>query len=233
MRSRGFTLVELLVSLAMTAVVIGGLSVTVSLATDFAIKTPVRLAEFGDEIRLRQEFQTLLAGAYISQGEDDNNTFFIAENTDGVSTVPDTLTLTTLGSKVDGGFLRSTDKAFEDLNSQYGPQGGVSEVSLSTAAVGDSGEATGLFLRVQTPSDGDPAQGGFERLIVPSATDVTFEFWDGLGWTSTWDTRTNGRRIPAAVRLSYVDENDGNHTIVVRCVNSDVTQLNPLTLEGG
>jgi len=58
--------------------------------------------------------------------------------------------------------VTNTTDDFETQQTLYGPVGGVSEISLSTTAVGDAGSHTGLFERRQTPSDGDPTQGGTE-----------------------------------------------------------------------
>jgi hypothetical protein len=89
-----------------------------------------------------------------------------------------------------------------------------------------------LFERVQRPVDADPLQGGFESLVSSDVAEVGFQFWDGSGWLSEWDTRTGTRRLPAAVKVLYrlTDESsDQLHQFVVVISSSDVTSTNPVT----
>ena len=112
-----------------------------------------------------------------------------------------------------------------------GPQGGVAEVSLGMIAVGEEAPSTmGLFERLQLPADGDAAQGGTELVLEPAVTQLGFEFYDGIEWTTDWDTQNSTRRLPAAVRVSYTLATDADghlHTFVVPLPASDVDADNP------
>ena len=226
---RGFTLVELMVALVMGAVLVAGIGIMLSSALSYVATTPDRLTNEQDAIRIREKLRGLLSAAFVSDADDDTGTYFIAENSAGAGETADVLTFSTLGVRPSGAALHSDEEDFNALNDKYGPQGGVAEVSISTTAVGDAGEAEGVFLRLQNPSDGDPTQGGRESLLINGATGLSFEFWDGSDWVTTWDTRTMDRRVPAAVRVNYTDSDDRPVSLTVRLENSDVTQANPIT----
>ncbi len=230
---RAFTFVEFLVVIAMTAIILTALSGAYASAMDYVRRSPERLDAFQAETKIRRSLQRLTNQAYLSPEIDDLNSYFVATSASGSGTTVDTLVFTTLTSP-EGGFLRDEESDYETLAERFGPQGGITEVSLSTIAVGDEFEGEGLFVREQRPADGDITQGGQEYLLVPDARDVTFDFWDGLDWVTEWDTRANQRRLPAAVRISYyVGDNDVYESRVFRLVNSDITSEDPLTIEGG
>ncbi|MBL8068197.1 MAG: type II secretion system protein GspJ [Armatimonadetes bacterium] len=236
MKRRGFTLLELLVALGLSLILIGAISTSFQLALDYSRTTPARLNKFQDEVQLRRTLAQLISGAYVSSDTADNLTYLATQSSGGEAGTPDTLVFTTLGQPVAGGFLLSDSPDTEELNSRFGPQGGTSEVSLSTVPVGEPNQtdASGLFLRIQTPSDGDPTQGGTERLLVSGVTSVTFEFWDGGSWVDTWDTVNSGsRRLPAAIRMTLEFSEGDPQTMTFRVPGSDVTAANPITITGG
>jgi hypothetical protein len=145
----------------------------------------------------------------------------------------DQITFTSANSSVPASLVNS-NVDFETLNEQYGPQGGVTEVSLSMTAVGDAGQNKGLFIREQRPADGDPTQGGTERVLNSDITSIQFQFFDGTNWIDTWDTRQGQgqRRIPAAIKVTYqLDGDETDHTMIIQCPLSDVTSLNPVQTE--
>lgn len=117
--------------------------------------------------------------------------------------------------------------------SEYGPVGGPTEVSFGVTPIGapPNGE-TGLFERIQHPSDDDPTQGGTERLIDPDVTAIGFEFWDGQEWDPTWDTTTmTTPQLPEAVQVTYRLKNDTSnvdHMFVVVIQASNVNYNDPV-----
>lgn len=150
--------------------------------------------------------------------------------------IGDTLVFTGFGQSPPGAVLgANSDDDFETLNNQAGPQGGLEEISLSMATVGNAGDKTGMFLREQRPPDNDPTQGGMESLLSADIQTVTFECFDGLLWQPSWDTRTGSRRLPAAVRVTYtlVADPSTQHIFIVRLPMSDVTATNPVTQTSG
>ncbi len=229
---RGFTLVELLVTLFVSTIFIGSIGVAFSLGISFLNDQPDRLARFEDERATPTQLKSLFSGAYLSEDETDSLSYFTApEEAAGTAT---TLTFTSLSVPQDGAYLAERGSDSQTLNERYGPQAGLAEVSLSTVPVGASAQGEGLFLRIQRPADGDPTQGGTERLLIEGATDVTYEFFDGTDWIATWDTQAGtGRRLPAAVRLTYSLPGESDpRTLILRLPLSDVTRDNPVT-QGG
>lgn len=233
MKRRGITFIEVLLVMGMSAILLIAIGGAYKAALDYSERSPERLADQQTETLRRATLQDLVSAAYLSTNINDTLTYFVGNTQSGDGTISDTLTFTTLAVAPDGGLVRSTETDFETLNETFGSQGGVTEVSLSTSPVGLDSQGEGLFIRTQTPSDGDITQGGRERLLIPDVQNLTFEFWDGLEWTSTWDTRANARRLPAAVRLNFqVGDNAQEQTMIIRVLNSDVTPQNPLTVGG-
>jgi hypothetical protein len=125
---------------------------------------------------------------------------------------------------------------FPTLNQNIGPQGGTQEISFEMTPVGSppDANATGLFLRVQTPADDDPTQGGNESVFDADVSQITFQFFDGANWQPSWDTTTASRRLPAAVWVDYqLTSDNSDHEFIVTLPNSDVTPTNPVTDQGG
>lgn len=239
-RSRGVTLIELIVVVAITAL----MSIAVSSAFVSSFDTSSQLATRRAEARIRDQFETELRrwieNAYMSDNVDIRSAFLVGDSTGTSGTDPsgvgaaDRLTLTVLGQRLPGKALGNLDD-FETANSNRGPVGGISEVSLSLEPVGEPGGREGLFLRVQTPADGDPTQGGTERVFDSNVNAISFEFFDGQNWMPTWDSQTNGeRRLPAAIRVSYTLTGDETvRQVVIRLVHSDATSENPVGVASG
>lgn len=246
MTRRGLTLIELMVVLLISVII----TVAVMSAYTFAIESQQRQQaqqnEAASRHRLEDRLTELLRLTYVSPRATTDAGFFIAES--GQDSQPgqglgllggsaDTLTFTIAGDGVPYAALAS-DETFEEQNRTLGPQGGIAEIEVSTTAVGDPGDRTGLFVRTQRPADGDPTQGGTETVLDPTVNSISFEFWDGEAWQAEWDTRTQNetRRIPAAVRVTYTrtgDPEGQNRVFIVRLPSSDVNAENPLTIGGG
>ncbi|RYG35582.1 prepilin-type N-terminal cleavage/methylation domain-containing protein [bacterium] len=237
MRRRGFTLLELLIATSMTAVIL----VAGMFAYSVAIDTDARIREGRDAGRASRQFEQrvsdLLRAAYVSDVNDDTTTFFIASagavGGDATASNADTITFTTAGERVSSSALEDDDDDFQARNERYGPLGGVAEVAIETSPVGSptGGNDGGVFLRVQRPNDGDPSQGGYENVLDPEISSISYEFWDGTEWITEWDTRSNqARRLPASVRITYSREGDEqDHVFTVKIIGSDVTEDKPIT----
>jgi Tfp pilus assembly protein PilE len=154
----------------------------------------------------------------------------------GAYGTPNTLVLCVAGLPPLSSYLASNDD-FETMNTNYGPQGGIQEVQISQQAVGGQGQGkTGLFIRVQTPADNDPTQGGNESMICPELTQLGFELFDGTQWQTQWDTRSQGAlpgSLPAAVRVTYRFKGDDiDNVFIVRLPASKTTYLNTVATPG-
>ncbi len=225
--SSGFTLIELLV----TAIIVGIITMALASAFSFGATYGTRseasrqteLARIQFEDRLRG----LLQNATVNTDTTDTTTYFLA-GADAAG-ADDRITFTTAIPRLTAAQVDSTDD-FQTQNQEFGPQGGLDEVSISMTPVGQAQQNSGLFVREQRPSDGDTTQGGYESVMDPDVASVQWEFFDGVNWDTTWDSTTvTKRRIPAAVRVTYQLQNEENpHVLVVRLKNSDVTPTNPV-----
>ncbi len=228
-RRRGFTVIEILMVAGMTTILVMGLSTAFTAALTTLQRAPELDRRVEQGRRTDNRLVTLLRGAYITADNTDTLTYFVASNQSGATQDPDTLVFTTTSAPLDMAAIDDTESDWETKNRLYGPQGGLTEVSLSLTPVGQNATGQGLFVRTQTPSDGDPTQGGYETLLIANVTQIQFEFWDGTEWTPTWDTSTGVRRIPSLVRITYsVDGEANQRMLTVRLEQSDVTADNPV-----
>jgi hypothetical protein len=246
-RRRGLTLIELLTVAAMSGIIILALSLALAAALRFEREAPRIVDDFERRMHVESQIRSLLRLAYITADEEDEFTYFIGGSSGlglgsiGAEAGADEITFTIAGSRIPPGYLTAAEEDLGTLNRDFGPVGGVAEISLSTSPYAYAPVQEGLFLREQRPADGDPTQGGFQSLLSAEVQTISFEFFDGLNWSGSWDTTTGlERRLPAAVRVSYTlrDEEEGLvRVFVVRLPNSDVTADNPLgqggTLPGG
>lgn len=232
MKRSGLTLLELLVALAITAILVVSLALAHNAGIRFQERTLGAVSRFQLIHRFEDGLQDLFLTAYLTEDETDQQSYFVASASGGDLALVDTVTFTALGGQIPGSAVTSEDE-LPDRISSLGPQGGPSEVAFSTAVVGDGVEG-GLLLRTQRPSDGDPSQGGRQSTFSAEVQPVSWEFWDGTVWQTQWDTRSQARRLPAAVRLTYrwADE-DFDRAVTCQLQNSDVTPENPVLQEGG
>jgi prepilin-type N-terminal cleavage/methylation domain-containing protein len=241
MRNRGFTLIELMISLAIMIIIALGATATYEIAVGFQIRELPQRQVYQARERFENRIRALIRSAYLSPGGGAAPSYFMA-GAGGIggaagmqagSAPADVLTFTATAPAPLGAFLESQND-FETLNEQFGPQGGLAEVSISVTPVGEeAGSRTGPFLRTQRPADGDFTQGGFEELLDANVHALTFEFYDGTAWVPEWDTSTTPR-LPAAVRITYTwQEEDTPRVLIVRLPLSDVTPENPAGIGGG
>ncbi len=228
-RSRGgYTVVEMIVVLVMTAILLAG--AFGAYASAFGYDERARAARGraaagrGTEDRLR----AWISRAALSSVATDPDSYFVA-----TADAPNTLTFTAEGDRLPSSFAASNDP-FETANDRFGPQGGTAEVSFSLTGVGDGASRTGLFLRVQRPADGDPSQGGYQELLDADVESVTYEFWNGTDWETAWNTQAQGTpRLPAAVRVTYRRKGESaDRVLTVGVPASDVAADNPVVAGG-
>lgn len=241
---RGVTLIELLIVVA----IIGLITAAASRALMFGLDTERRLR---DDLRkedristFEREITEILQQAFLSSTAADSSTYFIATFSEGQQGLQpgggaqgpgaDDLVFTAVGGRLRSDVLEETGD-FETANERFGPQGGMSEIELTTVGFDAPAEAQGLFVREQRPADGDPSQGGFQRVVNPDVESIQFEFFDGGEWRTEWDSRsTEADRLPAAVRVRYrLRDEEQDRTLTVRLPHSDVTPQNPVTQGGG
>lgn len=227
MRSRrGFTLVEVLV-----AAILGGI-IAASLATAFAITVRheeqfgFKRRDFEASIVFENRLRDILSRAYFDPDAGEN-TFFEPTSQTGDSSYADTLNFTVIGQRVSDQVLIAEETEFESRNSTMGPIGGLQEISLSMTPAGDSGGASGLFLRRQSPPDSDHFSGGIETVLGSEVQTFSLEFWDSTAWVSTWDTASLGR-LPSAIRVHYLlngdDQSEKVFDVVLKNAPQEGTQ---------
>jgi prepilin-type N-terminal cleavage/methylation domain-containing protein len=268
---RAFTLLELLISITLIAVVAAGITGILSICLGYNDKLRAnRSTELNRKI-FEDRMTDLIHRIYIDPNSNTSaTTFFVGQtgmgvppgqtvqpgqtisatgtNTSGTQTgqtsAPsgvggssgnaDTLMFTTIGRKPRAAFLASTDD-FETNNQHFGPQGGVTEYSVSLTPVGDPKGKTGLIVREQIPADQDATQGGYESILEPDISRITYEFFDGTTWQTSWNTfNQTTRQLPNAIRVTYSLTGDKtDHVFVVGVLLSNVTPNNPATQTGG
>ncbi|MEJ5170320.1 MAG: type II secretion system protein GspJ [Fimbriimonadales bacterium] len=228
MRSRGVTLLELLVASAIALMVF----TAGSAAFVAAVGTQRRLVDEEERwvrrIRFEDAVRSLIRSAYLAEGVDRTDTYFLAyagaNAADG--NIADTLTFTALGVRVPFRAATSTDD-FEVRNETIGPVGGLREVSISTTPVNPPGNEEGAFLREQTPADGLPDEGGYERVLWDEVETLQFEMWDGTEWRTDWDTTADDQLgLPLEVRVTYTlrDDPEGSRSFTVRLRSAEALQ---------
>ncbi len=146
----------------------------------------------------------------------------------------DTLMFTVMGRRIPEKVLAATDD-FETDNQNFGPQGGIAEYAIGMTPVGDSQGQKGVILREQVPADQDATQGGYESVLEPDITNISFEFYDGTQRQSRWNTFSQTtRQLPAAIRVDYTMPGEAQDRIfIVGLVYSTVTPNNPALNTGG
>lgn len=226
----GISLLELLVVLMMMGFLTYALTYSFAGSLDLERRQTKRQSEVKPGLRVERRLTRLLTEALLSEDTTDRTTYFMAA-TEGEGTLgADRLTFTTTAPGLSLAAQESTDD-FETQHESLGPQGGVAEVSLAISPVGEAGNNTGLFERLQRPADGDETQGGTESVLESAVSQLGFEFYDGTQWTTEWDTINSGtRRLPSAVRVSYTLSTDTDnlvHSFVVVLPTSDVDANNP------
>lgn len=230
-RIKGLTLIELMAAMAILGIMAVSLAGAWAAATRYRSQSGESRIAHDRVIQFENKITSLIRAAYLSPQQTDDTTYFVSLDEDTASSEPAPgIVFTTSGIRVPGVYL-VTDESLESLNEQFGPQGGLAEVSLSLVAIGESQGQTGLFLREQRPSDGDYEQGGFESVFEPDLETIGFEFFDGLAWVNYWSTFEEERRLPAVVRVTYRLTDDEDRVLVVPIPASDVTPANPIGAE--
>jgi prepilin-type N-terminal cleavage/methylation domain-containing protein len=241
----GVTLLELLIVLTLVVILSAAVSYGFIAGLDTQRMSAQRQADQDSTRAMELRITRLLQGAKLSDDEGDRTTYFLGETTEtGIASELgcERIIFTTTAPGVSQAAISSTDD-FETQHEAFGPQGGIAEVAFSTVPTGEAGDRSGLFERIQRPSDGDPTQGGSESLLSERIAQIGFQFWDGTQWVDTWDTEIGERRLPAAVRVSYILRNEerspgpvaptnGTRVFIVPILSSDVDSLNPLAGTG-
>jgi len=233
-RQRGLTLIEVLVVVAITGLLTIYAAQSLIAGADYERRIREASSRQRSDVELENDLRTFIESAFLSL-ENTQTTFFVGSegllNQDEGGSNANTLTFTRVGARLSSDALGYDD--FELANEEIGTVGGTEEVTISLSATGSASGKTGLFIRQQNPADGDPSQGGIERVLNANVTSISYEFWDGAAWQTVWDTRTQGTaRLPAAVRITYrLSNSETDRIVTLRLRNSDVTQDNPVEQE--
>lgn len=234
-RNQALTLVEVLVALAVGSIVVTASVSAFRAGVDHLNFSKRQLDLQSARVDWTSRLRSSLSCAFISQDTNDSKTFFIADSDNLSSDLGSTrITFTTTYNLLPGAALEPT-LTFDDVHETFGPVGGIAEASYGTVPIGNAGDVTGLFERLQRPVDADPTQGGKESLVTAEILECGFSFWDGTQWLTEWDSRNGQRRLPSAVlmqyRISGADE-EQTHKIVIQLAASNVTPTNPTTQAG-
>lgn len=235
MRIRGLTLIELMVAIVITALIAASAGQATFVAVRHNASAKAYRTAATRDYQFEDKMRRLISSACLSTVTTDPASYYLGGDAAGdtdqnITTSGAGLVFTALSEKLPAEYVNSQDD-FETLNQTYGPRGGLCEISISQSAIGNAPVSTGLFLRRQTPADGDSSQGGFESSLDSDIDSISFEFYTGETWDLTWDTTAmDVPRLPAAVRVTYSRTSDSTErTFIVRLPLSDVTPDNPLT----
>lgn len=231
----GVSLIELLIVLVILVILTSAIGFAFAAELNMRRMQEARRYQTTDaNMSMRNEIKRLLEGAKISSSTTDATTFFIGEASGGSTELGcDRLTFTTTEPGVPYAAIASTDD-YATQQTARGPVGGIAEVSLSTTAVGSPVNKSGLYERMQRPSDSDSSQGGIEWVLDMHISRIGFQFWNGQDWVSTWDT-TSDRHLPEQVKISYTttEQPDAVRVFIVSIPSSDVDSQNPDTQQSG
>lgn len=232
----GFSLIELLVVMVMVGLLTIGLARAFSSGIDFNLQIEQREQEETARLVFEDELRRLFQSAYLSSLQEDQASYFVAGTAlQGIGGSGGGVAFTALTENLPGSFVEAQG-TFDEVNTTYGPHGGIREIALGTASFGGVNGDQGLFLRVQTPADGDPTQGGVERTLNADVDSIDFEFFDGSNWTTEWDSRVAAQRtLPFLIRITYslASENGRQRILMVRPPLSDVAELDNQAATGG
>ncbi len=183
--------------------------------------------------------QTIVPGEQLIPGQTTQAPAAGAQVTgssSGGSGDADTLMFTVVGRPVPAKVLAADPSDdFETNNQHFGPQGGITEYAICMTPVGDSQGQKGVILREQVPADEDATQGGYESVLEPDITKISFQFYDGTQWQSSWNTfAQTTRQVPAAIRVSYsMPGETQDRVFIVGLAFTTVTPNTPALSTGG
>jgi len=191
-RGRGFTLLEMLVAVAIMAVLAGSLYATLHIAfrarrSAMTTVENVRKLEVALDI-LRADIQAAVIPAGILAGA------FLGEPGTGAT-----------GQTADSILLHATASATM-------PEIGTGDIHMVEFACEEDPDGSGLLLlrRVTTnllaPTTPDPD----EETLCRGIRSFAIRYFDGIDWLDTWDSTTQDNQLPAAVEvtLTLVPEDD-------------------------
>lgn len=192
---RGFTLVELMIAVAITAF-IGAVIAGSYQQVDRAASIVRDQSERASAVRLSLARLTReLSMAYLSEHYDrarfrDRPTLFVGRG--------DELLFTTMAHVRRYQDTAESDQVVVEYLVERDP---------------DTGEEA-LFRRVKTHLDDEPDRGGAKDLVADHVSKVTFQYWDRVRkeWSREWSTRSSERmnELPTRVRIELeVKDADG------------------------
>jgi type II secretory pathway pseudopilin PulG len=235
------SLLELLIGIAIVAIVLTTAARAFSLGLNFDLQSQVTRNAYSQRVRFEDRMTALIRGANLHGAGD----YFISPIplTDVVQQVPlddglgsGSMSLVFTGNQqLQPKVLNASGLDFPTMNTRYGAWGAAVETAFSLTPVGNAQGRTGLFLRMQCPADSDPTQGGTEGLISDKVQDIRFQFFDGTQWTSTWDSgKTEKGKLPQKVQIQYLFVGDDQpHTFFVRLPLYDSTPPSTSSTQSG
>jgi general secretion pathway protein J len=190
-QSEGFTLIEVLLAMAILAVVVTVIYAVFSTSSANAKRAEAVRDETDLARTLMSRMSDDIANAYCSTGL--SGTFFYGKHeeveTEGDTFRHDSLSLTTLTN------WRKPDSNETDLW----------EVGYSFEEKSDgSGYVLVRREKRELSSDAPPLEGGVEYEISDRVAELRVRYYDGTNWSDAWDRRTgcSPSNLPLAVEIS-------------------------------
>nr|WP_281173814.1 type II secretion system protein GspJ [Deferrisoma camini] len=193
--NRGFTLIEVVVTLALLALVLSLVQGTYSGAVRSRDRSSQATAEVHQAALVLDRMATEISGALVSASRATATGFVVEPDADGNAT----LTFTTRLAPIPG--LRP---------------GGPVELRYNLEA--DDDGVLRLVRREEADPDEDPEEGGLAYPVLENVLRFQVLCYDGTEWAESWDSRIREEEpfLPEAVSLEIAWGPDENHERVLR-----------------
>jgi prepilin-type N-terminal cleavage/methylation domain-containing protein len=213
-RAAAFTLLEMLVALAMAAIIAGSLYSALRIgfrarASAEASVEPIRTAEMATSV-LRADFECAVRATGTLAGP------FVGTDTTGDGGLPaDAVSFYTLGNPADADFLASLAANQNNRAGAGGVRGAMSgttssavpaearkvEIGLVSYPGPDGAAEQCLVRRVTTNLLAQVAVEPDEEVLCRGVRAVNFRYFDGTTWQDSWDSTQINNNIPTAVEM--------------------------------
>jgi prepilin-type N-terminal cleavage/methylation domain-containing protein len=211
-RSRGFTLLELLIAITIAALIAG--SLYSGLRIGFRAQSnaessvePIRTAELAMGL-LRPDIESAVPANGVLRGA------FIATDSTGEGGLPaDTVEFFTTGDPLDPDTAGGSQQAGPGAGgmsalsggggafgaTQFQPGGEVRKVAIGVVP-GPRGQM--LVRRVTANLLAQVEEQPYEEVVCRGVRSLNLRYWDGLTWQDNWDSTTIDNNIPSAVEVT-------------------------------
>lgn len=201
MKTRGFTLLELLLAMALTVLIAGAIGTTVY--TAFHAKA--RAEAVVDSTRA-QDAAVAQVTKDIEQALPENAVAQSVSTAVNSTSVATTTTLTLVGADTNGSALVGANNTLTFYatgeSSRQAVQGGVRMITYSLATP-NGATAPALVRQVTTNLLATNQVQTEPEVVCPNVAALTFKYYDGSTWYDSWDTANYYNALPVAIEVQF------------------------------